>query len=154
MSTNKAGLLPLSGAHRLTDTEITDLDRERSCTVHMLGQVEQLLASLNGHLNGNQRLLDVGCGFGGLPAAIGGYLNIEEIYGVDVDPAVLSEATAKGVRAARCEVGREPLPYPTEHFDLVTSFGMLDYLPHYDDALREIFRITKPGVTSSCRFPT
>lgn len=143
--TSKPDVPRSSGAHQLGDTYITSRDLERTCTVHMLGQVEQLLASLNGHLDGNQRLLDVGCGFGGLPAAIGRYLNIEEIYGVDVDPTILSEATAKGVRATQCEVGREPLPYPTEHFDLVTSFGMLDYLPHYDDALRELFRVTKPG---------
>ncbi|MBI4639268.1 MAG: class I SAM-dependent methyltransferase [Candidatus Tectomicrobia bacterium] len=127
------------------DMYITDQDRERTCTVHMLQDLGLALAEVNGRLKEGNKLLDIGCGFGGLGMTIGNHLDIKEVYGIDFDARVLPEASAKGMQVRQWDISQVPLPYPSEHFDLVTSFGVFDYLPWFDDVLREVFRILKPG---------
>ena len=91
------------------------------------------------------RVLDVGCGYGGLAAVVGQELGTKELYGVDVDEAVISEAERKGVRAQRVDVEVDPLPFEDGSFDLVFSLGMLDYLPTFDFAIEEMRRVLRPG---------
>lgn len=123
--------------------DVTQNDLERSRTVRSLPQVLALVRRM-GPL-GADRMLDVGCGFGGLTLQIARVLAIREAHGLDADEVALQEARAKGVLVQHGEVGREPLGYPDEHFDLVTSFGMLDYLPVFDDAMEEFRRVLRPG---------
>lgn len=42
-------------------------------------------------------------------------------------------------------VAEATLPFPDEHFCLVMSFGMLDYLAFFDPVIQEIYRVTRPG---------
>ncbi|MBI3668287.1 MAG: class I SAM-dependent methyltransferase [Acidobacteria bacterium] len=91
-----------------------------------------------------RRLLDIGCGFGGLTRLIGEYLEISELHGVDLDGRVLEEARQKGVVTHHIDVGEAKLPFPDGYFDLIVSFGMLDYLPYFDDILQEVFRTIRP----------
>jgi SAM-dependent methyltransferase len=121
---------------------ITDNDRERSATAFAMGDLSRALEEIPPE--GVRRVLDIGCGFGGLSKLIGETLGAEEIHGIDIDGDALVEAAKKGVVTTRVEIGREPLPYPDEHFDVVASFGMLDYLPAFDPAVREIYRVLRP----------
>jgi SAM-dependent methyltransferase len=101
---------------------ISTQDLERSATVHMLADLERALAPLRGL--GLSRLLDIGCGFGGLACFSSAFLGIGEKHGVDWDGSALCEARQKGLETARIEVGREALPYPDGHFDLnLERFG-------------------------------
>lgn len=122
---------------------ITANDLDRSATAHMLDDTYRALHRING--TSLARLLDIGCGFGGLTRLVGEHLGISELYGIDLDAEALKEAQSKGVVTCHLDVGREPLPFPEEHFDLVMSFGMLDYLPFYDPFLREVHRVLRPG---------
>jgi ubiquinone/menaquinone biosynthesis C-methylase UbiE len=90
-------------------------------------------------------MLDIGCGFGGLAAFVGQALHIAEIHGIDKDEQALEEARQKKVRTHHVDVSQFALPFPDSYFDLIISFGMLDYLPTYDEALREIGRVTRVG---------
>jgi ubiquinone/menaquinone biosynthesis C-methylase UbiE len=90
-----------------------------------------------------KRMLDIGCGFGGLAAFVGQALQIPEIHGVDKDEQALEEARHKMVRTHLVDVSEIALPFPDSYFDLTISFGMLDYLPCYDQLLREIGRVTR-----------
>jgi len=92
-----------------------------------------------------ERMLDIGCGFGGLAAFVGRTLRISEIHGIDKDADVLGEARQKSVRTHHLDVSKSGLPYPDGHFDLIISFGMLDYLPCFDPLLQEIGRVTRTG---------
>ena len=38
-----------------------------------------------------------------------------------------------------------PLPFAESSLDLVTSYGVLDYLPDFDPILREMYRVLRPG---------
>ncbi len=84
---------------------------------------------------------------------MGNHLGIKKVYGVDIDTKALSEASRKGMEVCQWDINQVPLPYPSEHFDLVTSFGVLDYLPWFDDVLREMCRILKPGGYSIVSLP-
>jgi SAM-dependent methyltransferase len=119
---------------------LTAHDFERSRTSFNLTQVVAAIRDATAEVQ-PRSLLDVGCGYGGITATLRDALGIHHAHGVDVDPAVISEARSKGVDAARVEVGREALPYEDGSFDIVTSFGMLDYLPWYDIAVVELSRV-------------
>ena len=122
---------------------ITERDYDRSQTTHMLPYLYDALRPLRG--KPIDRLLDIGCGFGGLTQLVGDHLGIREAHGVDIDEIALNEATEKGVKTRRLDIGDGDLPFGEGFFDLVISFGVLDYLPEFDPMLREIFRVLKPG---------
>jgi ubiquinone/menaquinone biosynthesis C-methylase UbiE len=127
-----------------TFPNLTANDFERSCTSHNMPSIIDAMAEvMAGHTA--RRLLDVGCGYGGIAATLGERLAIQDVHGVDRDRRVMEEARSKGVEAMTVEVGSEALPYDPETFDVVTCFGMLDYLPWYDTAVGELSRVLVDG---------
>lgn len=91
------------------------------------------------------RVLDIGCGFGGLARLAGDYLGATEIHGIDIDPRVVDEARGKGVSVVLQDAGAGPLPFGDEFFDVTMTFGMMDYLEYFDGVIREISRVTRVG---------
>lgn len=128
-----------------TNRYITDNDLSQTCTLNMLGDLELVLRELEGRITSAKKLLDVGCGFGGLGMTLGDRLGIHEVHGMDIDSAAITEASAKGMLVCYWDIGKYPYPYPADHFDLVVSFGVLDRLPWFDDALREVYRMLRAG---------
>jgi SAM-dependent methyltransferase len=122
---------------------LTDNDRERSATASGIPALLSALAPLQGRNVG--KILDIGCGFGGITRKVGEFVDATELYGVDIDPSVIDEATQKGVKAQRVDVENERLPYPDGDFDLVFSLGMLDYLPTFDVVFEETNRVLPIG---------
>ena len=122
---------------------ITPRDYERGQTTHMLGHLFEAMRPLEGQPLG--RLLDIGCGFGGLTRLVAEHLSIAEAHGIDADAVALEEARTKGIVTHCVEVRTASLAFPDGFFDLVTSFGMLDYLPDFDPLLREVHRVLRPG---------
>jgi len=123
---------------------ITSRDRSRSFTVHCIPEMLDLLAPLRSAVQGG-RIVDLGCGFGGLSKTIGEFLCASEIYGVDIDEEALDEARCKGVVAFKVDVHVDRLPFDDAFFDLVCSFGVFDYFPTWDWPLREVYRVLRPG---------
>lgn len=50
-----------------------------------------------------------------------------------------------GIRVDVADLNTEPLPYPDAAFDLVTCTEVIEHLDHFRFALREIFRVLRPG---------
>jgi SAM-dependent methyltransferase len=121
---------------------LTPNDYERSCTSHSLPVVARVLREV---LAGSRpdAMLDVGCGYGGVAAGLGVELGATEVHGVDLDPNVIEEAEGKGVRA-RCIDVAAGLPYDDATFDLVSCFGVLDYMPRFDGVVCEFSRVLRP----------
>jgi SAM-dependent methyltransferase len=104
--------------------------------------VAPLLASAAGGRS-DVRILDCGCGTGANLELLGRY---GRAYGFDLSPT--------GVRLGR-DAGRTRLvrasvtavPFPSNAFDIVTSFDVLYSLEEADErtALHEMFRLLKPG---------
>jgi SAM-dependent methyltransferase len=89
---------------------------------------------------GGARVLDAGCGAGGL------LLDLPGGIGVDRSPLALEACAARGlVRLARADVQR--LPFADAAFDAVVSADVLYHRDVADDgaALAELARVTRPG---------
>lgn len=87
-----------------------------------------------------RRLLEIGCGEGFLLAA----LCKGEKHAVDLSLEAIRKARSRA-RADFSLALSERLPFPENHFDLVTSVGVMEHFLDIDESLREIRRILEPG---------
>jgi demethylmenaquinone methyltransferase/2-methoxy-6-polyprenyl-1,4-benzoquinol methylase len=96
------------------------------------------------------RVLDLCCGTGDMTFALrrrsknrGAW-----ITGADFSHAMLKRAADKGSGIARLrwvEADALCLPFPSEHFDLITAAFGFRNLADYDAGLREMVRVLRPG---------
>lgn len=98
------------------------------------------------------RVLDLCCGTGDMTFALRHQAgrSAAQIMGADFSHAMLQRATAKssaqsGSAPAWIEADALNLPFPSEHFDLVTSAFGFRNLADYDAGLREIARVLRHG---------
>ena len=123
---------------------------EISATDLAVSATAQDIPSLNGILKRIKlprahRMLDLGCGYGGLTRYVANYLKISEIHGIDIDDACLEQAKLKGIHTYNLDLNSARLPFPDGFFDLVISFGVLEHLVFFDNQLRESFRVLAKG---------
>jgi 2-polyprenyl-3-methyl-5-hydroxy-6-metoxy-1,4-benzoquinol methylase len=90
---------------------ITDNDLHRSRTSWNVGDLVAAIEPLRDA--GAKRLLDIGCGYGGLSKLVGEIIGADEVHGIDIDEAVMEEARGKGVQSIVLEVVHNPCPTPT-----------------------------------------
>jgi len=121
--------------------QLSDEDIKSSATLMMLNDLSTLLNRLKG-LN-IEKMLDIGCGYGGLTKLVASYLSIPEVYGLDKDSERLKVAQ-KRVQVLKLDV-EHGSPFPNDVFDLVTSFGVLEHLNYFDSFFQEAFRVLKAG---------
>lgn len=124
---------------------LSEKDFSRSRTSYDLGDLKKALEPLTAAESPPRRLLDIGCGFGGLAALVGELVGAREVNGVDIDDRVAEEARSKGIDFRRSDAGTEPLPYPDDYFDMIMSLGMMDYLSIFDGMIREMNRVSVHG---------
>lgn len=85
------------------------------------------------------RILDVGCGDGRIPALY----TSPEVVAVDVSPAAVERAAARGLNAQLADA--QELPFEDSSFDVVTCSHALYHVPDVDRALAEFVRVLRPG---------
>jgi demethylmenaquinone methyltransferase / 2-methoxy-6-polyprenyl-1,4-benzoquinol methylase len=94
-------------------------------------------------------VLDLCCGTGDMTFALRRRARSADtrILGADFSHAMLERANAKGNRTSLrwVEADALRLPFPNEHFDLVTSAFGFRNLADYDAGLSEIVRVLRPG---------
>ncbi len=101
-----------------------------------------------------RRVLDVGCGPGVLAGELIG--RGAEVWGVDAAPMMISECRRQlgACERAHFEVGDvTSLAFPDNAFDTVVCLGVIDYIPAYDIAIRELIRVSNRGGTLLISFP-
>ncbi|TCT10601.1 ubiquinone/menaquinone biosynthesis C-methylase UbiE [Tepidamorphus gemmatus] len=111
-------------------------------------EVERVLDGLD--LDG-RRVLDIGCGLGGIDRLIAERHRVVEVVGIDVE-APLVEAARRLIagspvaQTVRFEcVSPGPLPFPAERFDVVFSKDSILHVPDKAALAREIHRVLAPG---------
>jgi ubiquinone/menaquinone biosynthesis C-methylase UbiE len=94
-----------------------------------------------------KRVLELGCGAGSdlLRFAKAG----ARATGIDLSPRSASLAKTR-LRLYNCQgnvliADAEQLPFKTDSFDLVYSWGVLHHTPDTQQAIKEVYRVTRPG---------
>jgi SAM-dependent methyltransferase len=105
-----------------------------------LGIVLSMLAGQRG------RILDLGCGSGAEIQALRG--RGFSVVAIDFSPSMLEFASRRFADEREvqfCRADIELLPILSQSIDHVVCLGVFEYLPDYREALREIYRVLRPG---------
>ena len=145
--TRDRALLPLSvqNAYR---------ERYRAIRPGWRSSGDQLEAMVRSHVTASSRVLDLGCGRGGVVELF--WRDVALAAGVDPDASSLSDHRSRGMPVVR-GVG-ERLPFVSETFDLVVCLWVLEHMREPVEAFREVQRVLRPGghfvfVTPNTRNP-
>ena len=90
---------------------------------------------------GELRVLDVGCGAGGMLGPLGRY---GEVAGVDTSAELVALCRRRGVEHAEVASAYE-LPAAAGSLDLITLFDTIEHVPDDERVLRECRRALAPG---------
>lgn len=116
-------------------------DRYRALQPSWSPSGDQLDAIVRGYASRDSRVLDLGCGRGGVAEVV--WRDVRLAAGVDPDPHSLVEHRAKGMPVVRGVAER--LPFAAESFDLVVSVWVLEHLADPLGAFIEVQRVLRPG---------
>ena len=113
-------------------------------------------------LKGNENILDVGCGLGRMAIGVAKGLTTGKVVGIDIwdKMELLNNCPERAYQNAEIEGVRDKvefktgnilsIPFPDSSFDVITCSSVVNNL-HTEgeklDALKEIFRVLKPGGT-------
>jgi SAM-dependent methyltransferase len=102
------------------------------------------------HLRPGMRVLDVGCGLGGITQGLAAVVAPGEVVGLDLRPEVLEQAraaaAARRLANVRFELGPAyALPFPDSSFDAALAHMVLMHLREPVRALAEMRRVLRPG---------
>lgn len=127
----------------MTEWNASDYNRESTLQQVMAEEQLRLLT-----LQGNERILDVGCGDGKITAAIASKVPQGSAVGVDPSQEMIAFASkhfeSPTLANLRFEVAdARRLPFRNE-FDLVVSFNALHWVPEQGEALKSIRTALKP----------
>lgn len=93
-----------------------------------------------------KRVLEIACGTGfgaGMLADAGALSVVGADVSEDVVAAARRERSRPGVEFLRAD--GTALPFPDGTFDLATSFETVEHIPQYEEFIRELRRVTRPG---------
>lgn len=102
---------------------------------------DQYEALIRAHLRPGARVLDVGCGRGGVLEQIGAA--VDHPFGLDPDWRSLAEHRLPDL--PRAAGASEAIPLPAASVDLVLSSWVLEHLPAPERTFAEVARVLRPG---------
>lgn len=123
----------------MTEWDAANYARRSSLQAAMAAEVLTLL-----ELNGNEHVLDIGCGDGRITARIAQQVPTGSILGIDASRHMIDLALTHQTSNLHFKVANAAnLPFRNE-FDVIVSFNALHWLPAPDPPLRGIRAALKP----------
>lgn len=106
------------------------------------------LLTMGGRMAGGIAL-EVGCGCGVGIELIFDIFGAESVDAFDLDPHMI-ELAARRLRARGDSVrlwtaDTTAIPAASNRYDAVFDFGVIHHVPNWPDAIREVYRVLKPG---------
>lgn len=94
-----------------------------------------------------KKIIDIGCGNGYVCSKYAS--EGADVYGIDVTKKAIDLSSRRfelyGLKGIFKQASADNLPFPDNSFDCVCSMGVLHHIENTDKAIKEIFRILKPG---------
>jgi len=126
-------------------------DRKKFCPFRLERQMETLFKVISPNLKQkNQRILEVGCGYGRLIHFLNEYFPNQEYWGIDYIPKLISQAKANF--NDRSNVHFEVLNAMNlskkyhRHFDITILYKTLSWLPYYERMIVEMAKATRKKI--------
>jgi SAM-dependent methyltransferase len=91
------------------------------------------------------RVVDVGCGPGGLTAELAALVGGERVGAIDPSPPFVEACRARVPEADVHVGGAESLPWPDDTYDTSLSSLVIGFMADPVQGLREMARVTRPG---------
>lgn len=136
----------LTGADRATLDRLLQNEADMAFRRRAMTLIDHL------DLRDGDSVLDCGCGMG-VYMMMMSRLRKLNIVGVDGDVGRLEWAEREGVAARLARVDIHRLPFASGSFDKVLMSEVLEHLAEDRTALREVFRVLKPGGTLALSVP-
>jgi len=129
-------------------------------SMHLIGQTESTNPPEILELEGNEKVLDAGCGLGRMTVGVAKHLSAGRVIGIDIwdkmeipgnsPERAYTNAEIEGVRdRVEFKTGNVlSIPFPDNSFDVVTSSSVINNLHGTSEklkALEEILRVLRPG---------
>lgn len=103
------------------------------------------------HITSGMRVLDVGCGPGGLTCELAGRVGAAYVAAIDPTPQFVAACRARAAGADVREGVAEQLPWADDTFDAALSSLVIGFMTDADAGVREMARVTRPGgVVAAC----
>lgn len=96
------------------------------------------------------KILDAGFGTGRFCFALAKDFPQSEIYGIDISSDLVNKANVikSNLRFENVHFKEDSifnLSFPDEYFDVVLNEGVIEHFKNYEDAFKEMYRVTKKG---------
>jgi ubiquinone/menaquinone biosynthesis C-methylase UbiE len=115
------------------------------------GGPEEVAVLVGTHDLRGSRILDVGCGLGGIDLLLARVYGAGEVVGIDVNPEVIVLAQALAARKGFSHAvsfqayAPGPLPFPDGSFDVVFSKDAMVHVADKASLYAEVMRVLRPG---------
>lgn len=125
-------------------TKLADsYDKEQPCFMpENIKRVDSVIKSL-AEKNGNNYLLDIGCGTGFILNIAKKYF--KKVVGIDITQAMLDKVNVSGGVVVLRLADSSHMPFADGSFDVCTAYSFLHHLPKLLSTFREVFRCLKQG---------
>ena len=108
--------------------------------------VQSILPALEeAQLGEGGKVLDIACGNGVLGKWLMERVNCE-VHGIDISPVALELCDKAGYKSTTIvDLDKDPLPFPDDHFDLVTLSAVVEHIMEPERVLADVWKKLKPG---------